>query len=73
MGWHTNAKSTGYRRVYCSWSEDGNSGMNWYNKTQDKLEIEKDDAGWNIKIFEISQWHCVWSKCNRISFGFDID
>lgn len=55
MGWHTNAKSTGYRRVYCSWSEDGNSGMNWYNKTEDKLEIEKDDTGWNIRIFEIPQ------------------
>lgn len=73
MGWHTNAKSNGCRRVYCAWSENGNSGMNWYNKTEDKLEIDKDDIGWNIRIFEIPQWHCVWAKCNRISFGFEID
>lgn len=72
MGWHTNENSTGNKRIYFAWSSNGDSGMNWYNQEDDKVEVDKDNPGWNIRIFDIPQWHCVWSKCDRISFGFDI-
>lgn len=72
MGWHTNGPENG-RRVYISWSETGESGMNWYDLDKDVIKIDQDEAGFNIRIFEIPQWHCVWAKCNRFSIGFDIE
>ena len=69
MGWHTNGSG---KRMYISWSETGNSGMNWYNIEKDKVTIDKDEVGFNIRFFDIPQWHCVWSKCYRFSIGFDI-
>lgn len=71
MGWHTNGPNVG-KRIYISWSETGESGMNWYNPEKDLVTIDKDEMGFNIRIFNIPQWHCVWSKCNRFSLGFDI-
>jgi hypothetical protein len=71
MGWHTNGPKSG-KRIYISWSETGESGMNWYNIEKDIVTIDKDEIGFNIRIFDIPQWHCVWSKCNRFSIGFDI-
>jgi|688.fasta_scaffold98519_2 hypothetical protein len=71
MGWHTNGPKSG-KRIYISWSESGDSGMNWYDVEKDNIIIDKDETGFNIRIFDIPQWHCVWSKCNRFSIGFDI-
>jgi hypothetical protein len=71
MGWHTNGPAAG-KRIYISWSETGESGMNWYNTEKDIVTIDKDEIGFNIRVFDIPQWHCVWSKCNRFSVGFDI-
>lgn len=71
MGWHTNGPNTG-KRIYISWSETGDSGMNWYDVEKDTIIVDKDEVGFNIRIFDIPQWHCVWAKCNRFSIGFDI-
>jgi hypothetical protein len=71
MGWHTNGPENG-KRIYISWSETGESGMNWYDIEQDIVTIDKDEIGFNIRVFDIPQWHCVWSKCLRFSIGFDI-
>lgn len=71
MGWHTNGPESG-KRIYISWSETGESGMNWYNIETDKITIDQDEIGFNIRIFDIPRWHCVWSKCNRFALGFDI-
>jgi len=71
MGWHTNGPRPS-KRMYASWSETGDSGMNWYDIDTDEVIIDKDNIGWNIRIFDIPSWHCVWTKCNRLSIGYNI-
>ena len=71
MSWHTNGPRPS-KRMYASWSENGDSGMNWYDIEKDKVIIDKDNIGWNIRIFDIPVWHCVWSKCNRLSIGYNV-
>lgn len=67
MGWHTNGNDIG-NRLYISWSSNGDSGMCWYK--QNKIVIDQDQKGWNIRHFSVPVWHKVWSKCYRLSFGF---
>ena len=71
MSWHTNGPKSS-KRMYASWSEDGNSGMNWYDTEKDKLMIDQDDKGWNIRFFDVPSWHCVWSKCYRLAIGYNV-
>lgn len=70
MDWHTNSNNPGIR-VYVSWSENGNSGMLWYKNN--KILIDKDSAGFNIRQFLTPCWHSVWSNCYRYSMGFKIN
>lgn len=69
MDWHTNSDLAG-KRMYVSWSETGDSGMGWIENGKTKLDY--DHVGWNIRIFSVPQWHCVFSKCWRCSVGIKI-
>ena len=71
MSWHTNGPNES-KRMYASWSETGDSGMNWYDPEKDELIIDQDDQGWNIRVFTVPNWHCVWSKCYRLAIGYNI-
>ena len=76
MGWHTNVSGPG-KRVYMVHAEKSNKSYFKYfcNKTK-KSVICKDQKGWQVRMFDISEkqplWHCVYSECDRISLGFRI-
>jgi hypothetical protein len=67
MDWHTNGDAPGIR-IYASWSETGDSGMIWYK--DNRIIIDYDTKGLNIRQFTTPCWHGVWSKCYRYSIGF---
>ena len=67
MGWHTNSDLPG-NRVYCSWSENGDSGMGWLNE-KGEIILDHDAPGWNIRTFHVPRWHCVFANCWRCSVG----
>jgi hypothetical protein len=69
MGWHTNGDAEG-RRIYCSWSENGDSGMLWF--LDGKTVVDQDLPGWNIRTFVCPTWHAVYSRCWRVSIGFHL-
>ena len=66
MGWHTNSNDPGWR-AYLSWSETGDSGMGWLRDGQVVLDYDK--AGWNVRLFQVPSWHCVFANCWRCSVG----
>jgi hypothetical protein len=70
MGWHTNSSNPGLR-AYLSWSENGNSGMGWVRDEQVVLDYDK--PGWNIRIFQVPSWHCVFARCWRCSLGVKLN
>ena len=67
MGWHTNSDLAGHC-VYLSWSETGDSGMGWLNE-DGTVRRDYDSPGWNIRVFDVPQWHCVFANCWRCSVG----
>jgi hypothetical protein len=66
MGWHTNSGLPGWR-AYLSWSETGDSGMGWLRDGEVVLDYDK--PGWNIRMFQVPAWHCVFARCWRCSVG----
>ena len=70
MDWHTNGDWPG-RRMYAAWSENGQSGMLWFQ--DGKTIIDWDKPGWNIRTFICPTWHAVFSKCWRVSVGWQLD
>jgi hypothetical protein len=77
MGWHTNA-DTPYLRCYITYSESGDSYFKYRNPITKQVITDKDNQGWTIRYFNISDkkdellWHCVYSNTNRISMGYRI-
>lgn len=67
MSWHTNSNNPGLR-IYLSWSENGDSGMGWLD-AEGNLKLDYDEIGWNIRVFNVPTWHCVFSNCWRCSLG----
>jgi hypothetical protein len=72
MGWHTNSNMEGWR-VYATWAaEDKKSFFRYMHKN--KVLTEWEDKGWNFRAFEVKKpnlyWHCVYTDCDRYSFGF---
>ena len=70
QNWHTNWQNPG-ARVYVVWSENGDSGMRFI--INGRVQTFKDIVGWQYRIFNVPQPHCVWANCKRISYGFRID
>ena len=70
QGWHNNFGSDS-ARCYLVWSETGNSGMRFV--LNGKVETFYDIPGWQYRIFNIPQPHCVFSNCLRRSYGFKVE
>ena len=66
MGWHTNSNQPGWR-AYLAWSETGDSGMGWLRDGQ--VVLDYDAPGWNVRLFQVPAWHCVFAHCWRCSIG----
>lgn len=65
--WHTNWSYPG-ARCYLVWSENGDSGMRFI--LDGKVVTSQDVPGWQYRIFNIPQPHCVFANCHRKSFGW---
>tara|TARA_Y100001963_G_C6718760_1_gene418094 strand:- start:287 stop:946 length:660 start_codon:yes stop_codon:yes gene_type:complete len=78
MGYHTNASDKTQYRVYFVWAdEDNKSFFRYYDRDNDKLVTVWDKKGWNINYFKLGDYknnspHCIYSECNRISYGFRV-
>lgn len=75
MGWHSNhSRSDG--RIYCSWSERGESNyFRYVDPLTDEIITQWEAPGWNIKSFTIPDntsrfWHCIGANSLRLSLGF---
>ena len=66
--WHTNHEGGHSARCYLVWSETGESGMRFI--IDGEIKTFKDVAGWQYRIFNVPQPHCVYAECNRISYGW---
>lgn len=66
MAWHTNSDRPGWR-AYLAWSETGDSGMGWLRDGEVVMDYDK--LGWNIRLFQVPVWHCVFARCWRCSVG----
>ena len=79
MGWHNNHGRKG-TRLYLTYSDSNGKSFFRYrdNKTGDVVTTY-DQKGWTIRMFDITDepgnfyWHSVYSRCNRFSFGFNIE
>lgn len=65
--WHTNWGSES-ARCYLVWSETGESGMRFI--INGEVVTSQDVPGWQYRIFNIPQPHCVFANCHRKSFGW---
>jgi|TARA_B100000073_G_C23737881_1_gene572833 hypothetical protein len=79
MGWHNNQGKKG-TRIYVTYAdENGKSFFRYKDNKTNKIITTYDQKGWTIRMFDVSDkigdfyWHCVYSKCNRFSFGFNIE
>lgn len=73
MSWHTNSDQP-YKRVYVTFADKPGKSFFRY-KHGGEIVTEWDKEGVNIRVFEATDkeplfWHCVFSDCNRVSFGF---
>jgi len=72
MGWHTNSNMEGWR-VYASRAEEDKKSFFRYYKNN-RVHTEWEDKGWNFRAFQVIKgqpyWHCVYTDCDRYSFGF---
>lgn len=69
QGWHNNF-GTNSARCYLVWSETGNSGMRFV--INGKVETFYDIPGWQYRIFNVPQPHCVFANCKRKSYGWKL-
>ena len=79
MGWHNNHNRRG-SRIYVTYAdENGKSFFRYYDNEEHKVITTYDKKGWTIRMFDIPNnpdeyyWHCVYSRCNRFSFGFNVE
>jgi hypothetical protein len=79
MGWHNNNTKKG-ARLYLTYSdENGKSFFRYRDNNTGNVITTYDQKGWTIRMFDVSErpndfyWHSVYSKCNRFSFGFNIE
>lgn len=72
QSWHINdIDILGTHRLYLSWSETGDSGMLFLDENN-KIIKDIDQTGWNIRIFDATKPHAVFSYCWRYSIGYSI-
>lgn len=72
MGWHTNSNMAGWR-VYATRAEEDKKSFFRYYKNN-RVHTEWENKGWNFRAFQVIKgqpyWHCVYTDCDRYSFGF---
>lgn len=75
MGWHTNSDAP-FERLYLVYSTTGESWFKYYCDKSKKVVSVKDKKGWNVYSFHTPKdplfWHCVYTECDRYSFGFRV-
>lgn len=75
MGWHTNHDAP-YTRMYITYVDEPNkSCFRYYDKSTDEVVTSWDDEEFTIRVFDTplppaELWHCVYSECNRFSYGY---
>lgn len=67
--WHTNWNAPG-ARCYLAWSETGDSGMRFV--INGEVWTSQDLPGWQYRIFNVPQPHCVFANCKRFSYGWSL-
>lgn len=73
MSWHTNSNIK-TKRVYVVFADEDKKSFFRF-EDGDEIITDYDDKGVTIREFDTSDqllWHCVYSECNRYSFGFRI-
>lgn len=79
MGWHTNNRRKGTRLYFTYTNENGKSFFRYRDNNTGNIITTYDQKGWTVRMFDISNepndfyWHSVYSRCNRFSFGFNIE
>tara|TARA_Y100000287_G_C14227185_1_gene359669 strand:+ start:961 stop:1395 length:435 start_codon:yes stop_codon:yes gene_type:complete len=71
--WHTNHNKSGMEsaRCYLVWSDTGDSGMRFI--IDGVVTTFQDVPGWQYRIFNIPQPHCVFADCKRLSYGWAVE
>lgn len=73
MSWHTNSDKP-EKHVYITYVDKPNESF-FRSFVNDEIITDWDSDNINIRVFDIVDqepyyWHCVYSNCNRYSFGF---
>ena len=73
MSWHTNSDKP-EKHVYITYVDEPNKSF-FRSFVDDEIITDYDSDTINIRVFDIVDtepyyWHCVYSDCNRYSFGF---
>lgn len=73
MSWHTNSDKP-EKRVYITYVDEPNKSF-FRSYVNDEMITDWDSNNLNIRVFDATNtepyyWHCVYSECNRYSFGF---
>jgi hypothetical protein len=76
MGWHTNLDSIGLRIYVAVCDQHKKSFFRYKDPITKEIITSYDNFGINIRLFSINKllplWHCVYSECERISFGIKL-
>jgi hypothetical protein len=73
MSWHTNSDKPNKHLYFTYADEEGKSFFRSFDNNE--IVTDYDKKGLNIRVFDTTNagplyWHCVYSDCNRYSFGF---
>jgi hypothetical protein len=74
MSWHTNSDIPS-RRLYVTYADEDKKSFFRYEDENGQIITDYDNKGITIREFDNRDrlfWHCVYSECNRYSFGFRI-
>lgn len=73
MSWHTNSDKP-QKHVYITYVDEPNKSF-FRSSVDGKVTTDWDTENLNVRVFDVVDtapyyWHCVYSDCNRYSFGF---
>jgi hypothetical protein len=73
MSWHTNSDKP-EKHVYITYVDELNKSF-FRSSVNEKVITDWDSEKLTVRVFDIVNkepyyWHCVYSECNRYSFGF---
>jgi hypothetical protein len=73
MSWHTNSDKP-EKHIYITYVDEPNKSF-FRSSVDGKIITDWDSEKLNVRVFDVVDkepfyWHCVYSECNRYSFGF---